>query len=114
MARAGHYRHWVEFQRRTEARGAAGDVTYEWQTYARVRAGVEAIRASERFAGGTDNPVLSHRVTCRYQGVLPCAHDRITYGDHVLEIVGPPMDRGGRHKEWVIDCLERARGSADG
>src|SRR5690606_15102931 len=99
----------VTLQRLTVEKDERGQDVQTWQTVAMPWAQVEVLSGNEAVQAMQVHPEAKYQVSLRWRPDLR-ADDRIIYHDgfseHVLAIVGPPIDRYQRREELVLTCAE--------
>lgn len=103
--RAGRLRHRVKLQRATEACDDHGQPVKSWYTEATVPAGVEPLRGKELVAGNQTAAEATVRIVMRYRPDV-VADWRVVFGDHIFEIVAPPLNPDYRNRELQLMCRE--------
>lgn len=101
----GELRHRISLTHRTVSTGSVGDVIETYGTpYATVYAHVAPISGSERFQQAMVGGSVVYRIYMRYRDDVVIT-DRITWGNHVLDVVAV-IDLNGDH-EWLrVEAVE--------
>jgi SPP1 family predicted phage head-tail adaptor len=84
-----------------------GGKTSTWVTFASVPAAIDSLRGDERFAAAASETTVTHKVLIRWHPDVT-ARTRMTWGDRVFEVVGPPVELG-RRKLLECYCAERVQ-----
>lgn len=109
---AGKLRHRVELQRVSVAPDSHGDQVKTWSTLAEVWADVQDLTVNQRTNLPLTLSSASVQVRMRgYPGLSLTAKDRVHYadpgrGERLFDVLGPPINFGGRNAEWRIYCTE--------
>lgn len=107
MLGAGELSRRVTLLRPLEAADVAGGVSVvTWQPYARTWAKIEESSGTEATEARQLTGAREVRVWIRYRADVKSSH-RVQYGNRVLELVRPPVDRDGRREVLTLTCLER-------
>lgn len=102
---AGKLRHRVTIQRRATTETSLGQPADSWVKVATVWADVSPIRGREWFAAGMEQSTAELRVVMRYRDDVN-AQCRIMWGTQPLDIVGAPMNVGGRGTDLELMCSQ--------
>jgi len=91
--RAGSLFNRVSVQARSSARDSFGEQLTTWTEIAQVRAQIETLNVSERFAASALQTDLTHQITVRYHAALwadpkAAAKLRIVYSGRYFDIRG--------------------------
>lgn len=109
---AGKLRHRVELQRAAVTTDSHGDTVETWATLATVWADVQDMTVSQRTQLPVTLSDASVQVRMRgYPGISLTAKDRVRYddpwrGERLFDLLGPPVNFGGRNAEWRLYCTE--------
>lgn len=101
---AGHLRHRIIIQSRSDASDGRGGNAPTWGTHVTVWARVAPVSAYERLQAGRLEGGVSHKVTLRYTSGVTNAM-RVSWGSRTFQIVGvrnPGEDDG----ILELDCVE--------
>lgn len=114
MIAAGKLRHRIRLEKPTgRTTNDYGERLPEGTAYEAVRTvwgNVEALRVREYFAAQENNNETSYRVTLRHQADIQPGWRLVWLiygGERVLELTGPPLDRGGNRTQTECLCRER-------
>jgi len=110
MLAAGDLRERVTIQQRAEALDAIGENTGGWVDLATVWASAEPLSGNEYFAAGQQQQTVDVRFRIRYRADVTGLMRVVWRGD-AHDIVGPPIDAGGR-REYLE--LMTVKGKRDG
>lgn len=104
-ARAGQYRHRVEFQAPTETPDSYGQPVQEWVTYAKRWASVEPMSGRELARAQQVFAEVTHLIECRHVQGLTAKH-RVKWGSRIFEL-GPPLNPGEQGGTTVIEITAK-------
>ena len=103
----GNYRHKIIVQSKTFKSDASteGVPTEVWTDFFSCYASFEPGTGKESYKVETSNAEYNATFTMRYHSNLDSAM-RILYLGQVFNIIGPPIDTEGRHKEHQVHCMQ--------
>ena len=93
----------VTIQRRGVGDDAAGQPSTSWVDVATVYASVLPLRGRDFLAAAQNQASFDAKVTLRF-GADVLAGDRLLWGSQVLDIVGHPINVGGRRVSIELMC----------
>ena len=101
----GELKHVVSIQAKTKTRDSVGSWVETWSEFAKTRAKISAISASEQVKNQQIENQITHKVTIRYQsGIIP--EMRVVYNSRIFEIVGPPINVREENRWLELLCVE--------
>lgn len=108
---AGQFNQRVTLQRRVDGVDAAGQASTTWVPVDTMWASVLPLRGRDLLAAAQQQATFDAKVTMRYRAdVLPT--DRLMWGPQPLEIVGEPINVGGRGAVLELMCTHGVRAGA--
>ena len=98
----------VTIQRRVVGEDAAGQPSTSWVDVVTVYASVLPLRGRDFLAAAQNQASFDAKVTLRF-GADVLAGDRLLWGAQVLDIVGHPINVGGRRVALELMCMHGVR-----
>lgn len=85
MITASALKHRIILQKPVYSRDEMGGTAIFWEDAATLWAAIEPLRATEPFLFQKDQPVVTHKITCRYRADI-APHLRLRKGGRIFQI----------------------------